>query len=80
MEENSSQVVSITGMGGIGKTTRARQVYNHEIIKSQFSRLAWKNVWKTILQQLRPEYKVTEEELQEKVVGVLKTQKSLVGH
>ncbi|KAG2301255.1 hypothetical protein Bca52824_029906 [Brassica carinata] len=91
LEGDSSQVVSITGMGGLGKTTLARQVYNHEKIKSHFPGLAWvcvsqqferKGVWQTILRQLiRPECdvsKMMEEELQEKIVGVFETQKALI--
>ncbi|EFH64455.1 hypothetical protein ARALYDRAFT_475351 [Arabidopsis lyrata subsp. lyrata] len=90
VEENSSQVVSITGMGGIGKTTLARQVFNHETVKSHFARLAWvcvsqqftrKYVWQTILRKVGPEYiesEMTEDELQEKLFRVLGTQKALI--
>ncbi|EOA33686.1 hypothetical protein CARUB_v10019869mg [Capsella rubella] len=90
VEEDRSQVVSITGMGGIGKTTLARQVFNHETVKSHFAGLAWvcvsqqltrKYVWQTILRKLGPGYKVlemTEEELQEKLVQVLETQNTLI--
>ncbi|KAG7588264.1 NB-ARC [Arabidopsis suecica] len=89
VEEDRSQVVSITGMGGIGKTTLARQVFNHETVKSHFSGLAWvcvsqqftrKYVWQTILRKLRQNQvlEMTEDELQENLVRVLETQKSLI--
>ena len=84
------QILGLYRMGGIGKTTLARKVYNHRTIKSHFPRLAWvcvsqqftkKDVWQTILQQLRPEIKVlemTEYVLQEKLSEVLETQKALI--
>ena len=90
VEEDSSQVVSITGMGGLGKTTLARKVFNLETIKSHFPGLAWvcvsqqferKCVWQTILRQLRPECdvsKMKEDELLESIVRVLETQKALI--
>ncbi|RID76848.1 hypothetical protein BRARA_B03798, partial [Brassica rapa] len=90
LEGDSSQVVSIIGMGGIGKTTLARQAFNHGKIKSNFPGLAWvcvsqqferKCVWQTILQQLWPECdvsKMMEGELLEKIIRVLETEKALI--
>ncbi|CAN6850453.1 unnamed protein product [Brassica oleracea] len=91
LEEDSRQVFAITGMGGIGKTTLARKVFNHEKIKKHFSGgLAWvcvsqqferKCVWQTILQQLWPECdvsKMMEGELLKEIVRVLETQKALI--
>ena len=77
-------------MGGIGKTTLAREVFNHETVRSHLMGLAWvcvaqqftrKYVWQTILRKLRPEYKdleMTEDELQKKLFRVLETQKALI--
>ncbi|XP_021295930.1 probable disease resistance protein At1g58602 isoform X2 [Herrania umbratica] len=49
-EEDRLHVVSIVGMGGIGKTTLARKVYNHIDVKRHFDCCAWA----FISQQCRP--------------------------
>ncbi|KAM5558202.1 hypothetical protein ABKV19_020093 [Rosa sericea] len=41
VEEKGPQVVSIWGMGGSGKTTLAKQIYNHQKVKSHFDCFAW---------------------------------------
>ncbi|KAH6778565.1 hypothetical protein C2S51_009877 [Perilla frutescens var. frutescens] len=38
---SSRQVIPITGMGGIGKTTLARNVFEHALIKDHFDICAW---------------------------------------
>ncbi|PRQ58283.1 putative P-loop containing nucleoside triphosphate hydrolase, leucine-rich repeat domain, L [Rosa chinensis] len=41
VEEKGPQVVTIWGMGGSGKTTLAKQIYNHTKVKSHFDCFAW---------------------------------------
>ncbi|KAM5554323.1 putative disease resistance RPP8-like protein 2 [Rosa sericea] len=40
-EENSPRVVSVWGMGGLGKTTLAREVYRHNMVRQHFDCFAW---------------------------------------
>ncbi|KAM1778402.1 hypothetical protein ACFX12_039902 [Malus domestica] len=39
--KEETQVVSIWGMGGSGKTTLAKQVYDHNVVKCHFDCFAW---------------------------------------
>ncbi|PQP92197.1 putative disease resistance protein [Prunus yedoensis var. nudiflora] len=57
-DENRHRVVSIWGMGGLGKTTLARQLYHHKKVRQHFHGFAWvcvsqrcqvRNVWEGIL-------------------------------
>ncbi|PIA30592.1 hypothetical protein AQUCO_05500125v1 [Aquilegia coerulea] len=43
-EEDRLCVVSIYGMGGLGKTTIAKEVYNHPNIKNHFHCYAWTSI------------------------------------
>ncbi|XP_023632900.1 probable disease resistance RPP8-like protein 2 isoform X2 [Capsella rubella] len=63
VENDNIQVVSVSGMGGIGKTTLARQVFHHDIVRRHFDGFSWvcisqqftrRDVWQRILQGLRP--------------------------
>ncbi|XP_020415612.1 putative disease resistance protein At1g59780 isoform X2 [Prunus persica] len=60
-DENRHPVVSIWGMGGLGKTTLARKFYHHKKVRQHFHSFAWvcvsqrfqvRNVWEGILIEL----------------------------
>ncbi|KAK6138507.1 hypothetical protein DH2020_027746 [Rehmannia glutinosa] len=62
----SNRVISICGMGGIGKTTLARKIYQHQDLQRGFEARAWvcvtetfqaKNVLSQILRQILPNEK-----------------------
>uniref|UniRef100_M4FIB2 Disease resistance protein n=1 Tax=Brassica campestris TaxID=3711 RepID=M4FIB2_BRACM len=91
VENDNIQVVSISGMGGIGKTTLARQVLHHDIVQSHFDGFAWicvsqdckrMDIWQKLLQDLRPQDKgieqMNEPTLQAKIFHLLETSKYLI--
>ncbi|KAL5539796.1 hypothetical protein UlMin_044290 [Ulmus minor] len=58
LTDSASGVVSICGMGGLGKTTLAREVYHRSEVKNHFDRSAWvyvsqqfqaRGIWEGIL-------------------------------
>ena len=91
VENDNIQVVSISGMGGIGKTTLARQVYHHDIVRRHFDGFAWvcvskefqrKDIWQKILQDLRPHdeniKQMDENKLQAELFLLLGTSRHLI--
>ncbi|BFG14265.1 hypothetical protein CerSpe_005390 [Prunus speciosa] len=73
-DENRHQVVSIWGMGGLGKTTLARQLYHHKKVRQHFHSFAWvcvsqrcqvRNVWEEILFKLISATKEQKQEIKE---------------
>uniref|UniRef100_A0A1J3G1H7 Putative disease resistance RPP8-like protein 2 n=1 Tax=Noccaea caerulescens TaxID=107243 RepID=A0A1J3G1H7_NOCCA len=91
VENENIHVVSISGMGGIGKTTLARQVFHHDNIRRHFDGFAWvcvsqeftrKDVWQRILQDLRPHdggiEQMDERTLQRKLFQLLETSRYLI--
>ncbi|KAL8111351.1 putative disease resistance protein At1g50180 [Apium graveolens] len=62
-EDKGCEVISICGMGGLGKTTLAKKLYNHAEIKDHFKAFAWvcitqqferEKVLKGVLKELLP--------------------------
>ncbi|KAL9282196.1 putative virus X resistance protein-like, coiled-coil [Arabidopsis thaliana] len=91
VENDVHQVVSIAGMGGIGKTTLARQVFHHDLVRRHFDGFAWvcvsqqftqKHVWQRILQELQPHddeiLQMDEYTIQGKLFQLLETGRYLV--
>ncbi|KAG4123072.1 hypothetical protein ERO13_D11G302203v2 [Gossypium hirsutum] len=89
--ESGCKVVTICGMGGLGKTTLAKNIYHHHQVIDYFDHLAFvyvsqpcrkRNVWEDILSGFKTlddaDRKKRDEDLAEKLCNKLEEKKCLV--
>ncbi|XP_057781236.1 probable disease resistance protein At1g58602 [Salvia miltiorrhiza] len=90
-QDNKDRVISVWGMGGSGKTTIAKKLYNEN--KTSFDLCAWvcisqqcpsfQSIWNDVLKQLEPQKRdvvpsLSESELNEKLCKIQREKRCLI--